>query len=109
MEGKTFRFDKIVEGQFHYGNLNGFGRILDSQGECQVGYWKTDNGINVPDHTWAWYISKGQYQNVGNQHYYIAKKNPKKPTHINVQSSCMGNHGEGKKKSKKISTLDIDI
>jgi len=30
----------VSEGQFHNGELSGYGRKITSDGECRVGYWK---------------------------------------------------------------------
>ena len=60
----------MLEGQFYAGYLNGFGRKLDSNSECQIGYWYWKN--TIPSHKWNWYLLKGN--SFKNKIMYTGKK-----------------------------------
>ena len=38
---QNLHMQNVYEGEFKHGLFNGFGRILDAQGRCHVGFWKT--------------------------------------------------------------------
>lgn len=37
----------ITEGHFKYGQLSGFGRVLDNDGQCQVGFWRLNEATTT--------------------------------------------------------------
>jgi len=66
----------MVEGELTNGLLKGYGRKLNSKGECKVGFWDTlktgsGNEISVPHGKWAWYTKDGKLKVPEN--YYICK------------------------------------
>lgn len=69
-------FLNMVEGELTNGLLKGYGRKLNSKGECKVGFWdvlSTSSGstISVPHGKWAWYTKDGKQKVPEN--YYIGK------------------------------------
>ena len=61
-----------MEGYFSNGLLKGYGRKLDSKGECKVGYWDILNErINIPSGKWTWYLKDGRFKVPDT--YYIGK------------------------------------
>ena len=69
-------FLNMVEGELANGLLKGYGRKLNSKGECKVGFWdvlSTSSGskISVPHGKWAWYTKDGKQKVPEN--YYIGK------------------------------------
>ena len=106
----SYKFDKILEGEFQNGLLNGLGRILNCQGECQLGYWTISDGVSVPNHSWAWYIAKGQFHKDNTQKVYIGTKNSNKPTCINVKNLNLDPRlRKNKEVLKKTQNIEIDI
>jgi hypothetical protein len=64
----------MVEGEFQNGLLKGYGRKLNSKGECKVGFWdqlSTSSEISVPNGKWAWYTKDGKFK--VSENYYIGK------------------------------------
>mmetsp|Transcript_4598 Transcript_4598/g.7002 ORF Transcript_4598/g.7002 Transcript_4598/m.7002 type:complete len:266 (+) Transcript_4598:3185-3982(+) len=52
----------VFEGHFHKGQMHGFGRSIDSNGKCQVGFWskQPDQGMSLPYGKWASYFKGGK-------------------------------------------------
>lgn len=49
----------MAEGQFKSGQFEGYGRVLDNEGECKVGYWKVEAGVSRPCGKFAYYDRRG--------------------------------------------------
>jgi len=40
--------------------MHGFGRTIDNQGRCQIGFWKEEKGLSLPNGNWAMYFKDGR-------------------------------------------------
>ena len=92
----------MVEGELTNGLLKGYGRKLNSKGECKVGFWDIlpcggGDEISVPNGKWSWYTKDGK-QKVP-EDYYIGKKDPKQPSQIMIRQITLK---DASKKSGKI-------
>ena len=69
----------LVEGELTNGLLKGYGRKLNSKGECKVGFWTTlptsGGNISVPNGKWSWYTKDGKQKVPEN--FYVGLKDPK--------------------------------
>jgi hypothetical protein len=75
----------MVEGELTDGLLKGYGRKLNSKGECKVGFWTPLPGvdISVPNGKWCWFTKDGKQKVPEN--FYVGKKDPKQPSQIIIK------------------------
>ena len=57
----------MIEGQLVGGLIHGFARIHDSEGECKIGFWKTEkslnkNAVSRPHGKFAHYFKDGSFK-----------------------------------------------
>ena len=92
----------LVEGELTNGLLKGYGRKLNSKGECKVGFWTTlptsGGNISVPNGKWTWYTKDGKQKVPEN--FYVGLKDPKQPSQIMIKK--ITHKGASKKSGKFI-------
>ena len=76
-----------MEGEVRHGYQVGFSRVLNNQGQCQVGYWESISvgaslSLTVPWGKWAWYATD-TVQKV-TQDYYLGSQDPKNNNEIKI-------------------------